>query len=467
MKIFGFDIRLSRKANGGETVDSVLRRLMAADPAYSSVNVSPENCMRSTTVNAVVTAVSKRIASLPVKVYKQVKTDGEPARIRRELMPNHPVAKLLRMPNRWQDRTTLWLDAVSWLMRHGNLYFFKARGTTGPIRELVPLQPGGVEIEQDDNLDLTYKFAQQDGAPRTYKPEQIMHARLGARNGYKGNSPVLDVSEAIALEIAAEHMGGSIFGNSAMPSLVFKHGALSRGFKTEEEERKFIEDFQAVYSKTGRFKSMVVPFGMDVDSLDIDNEKSQFLATRQYQRTVIAGAWGVPPHLVGDLTGGTFNNVEQQSLDFTVNVVVPYVRILEAAMERSLLTDQDRRNGVIIRFNVDAALRGDFKTRQEGLNIQRQAGVINANDWREHENLNPISEEDGGEEYWRKGPSGQSAEPPASGNNNSSDTAADNSQAAVDARAKLTALKVSSSLKHTETLVKSAQNTGIENDDKA
>ena len=126
---------------------------------------------------------------------------------------------------------------------------------------------------------------------------------------------------------------------------------------------------------------------------------------------MIAGAFGVPPHLVGDLSRGTYNNVEQQSLDFTLNVVLPYVRIFEAAMERDLLTDDDRRAGIVIRFNLEAALRGDFKTRQEGLKIQREAGVINANEWREHEGMNPISEKDGGEGYWQQGPSGQSANP--------------------------------------------------------
>jgi HK97 family phage portal protein len=151
---------------------------------------------------------------------------------------------------------------------------------------------------------------------------------------------------------------------------------------------------------------------MEIDKVDIDNDKAQFLATRQYQRTVIAGAFGVPPHMVGDLSKGTFNNVEQQSLDFTINVVLPYVRIFEASMERALLTDEDRRGGVIIRFDLEGALRGDFKTRQEGLKIQREAGVINPNDWRQAENMNPISAEDGGETYWLKGPSGQGADAP-------------------------------------------------------
>jgi len=128
---------------------------------------------------------------------------------------------------------------------------------------------------------------------------------------------------------------------------------------------------------------------------------------------VIAAAFGIPPHLVGDLSRGTFNNVEQQSIDFTTGVILPIVRSFEAAMERALLTDEDRASGVIIRFNLMGILRGDFKSRQEGLNIQRNAGVINANEWREMENMNPISDEDGGELYWMKGTSGQGGDPAA------------------------------------------------------
>ena len=116
---------------------------------------------------------------------------------------------------------------------------------------------------------------------------------------------------------------------------------------------------------------------------------------------MIAGAFGVPPHLVGDLERATFNNVEQQDQDFTLNVVMPVAQAFEAAMERDLLTDQDRASGIVIRFNLDSILRADFKSRQEGLRIQRDAGVINANKWREIEGHNPISDDDGGNDYLR------------------------------------------------------------------
>jgi HK97 family phage portal protein len=207
-------------------------------------------------------------------------------------------------------------------------------------------------------------------------------------------------------------MGSSLFGNGAMPGIIFNYAAGSAGHKTDEERKSFVDDFHAAYNKRGRFRAMLLPKGIEAGTpIEVQNEKAQFLETRQYQRTVIAGAFGVPPHLVGDLSKGTFNNVEHQNLAFTQQVILPYVRMFEAAMERDLLTDEDRRAGIVIRFNLEGALRGDFKTRQEGLKMQREAGVINANEWREMEGLNPISKRDGGEGYWQQGPSGQSATP--------------------------------------------------------
>lgn len=421
MRFGPLEISLSRKSAQTLTLDQLIGRLDAVHETFSGISVTPENCMQSPTVNAIVTAVSRRISVLPVKVMRraEVKPEGKneevpsTRRVRKEELPNHPVAKLLENPNRWQDRVSFWADATSALMRHGNFYAYKSRGQTGPIRELLPLQSGAVSVDQDlDTLDLIYRATLANGQYREFAVPQIMHARSAARNMIKGDSPINDIREAIALEITAERMGASVFGNSAMPSMVFKHEATSLGFESAEEEQQFIDDFQAAYSKKGRFKSMILPKGMGVDTVAVDAEKAQFLATRQYQRTVIAGAFGVPPHMVGDLSRGTFNNVESQSLDFVINVILPFVRIFEASMERSLLIDEDRRSGVIIRFDLDAAIRGSFKERQEGLNIQRQAGVISVNDWRQHENMNPISEDDGGDEYYRQGPSGQSATPP-------------------------------------------------------
>ena len=97
----------------------------------------------------------------------------------------------------------------------------------------------------------------------------------------------------------------------------------------------------------------------------------------------------------------TFNNVEQQDTDFTINVVMPYVKMIEEALERDLLTPSDRSGGVIIRFNLDSVQRADFKSRQEGLQIQRLNGIISADEWRELDYRNPLPDDQDGREYWR------------------------------------------------------------------
>lgn len=410
MKVFGLEITRAAAPGAksdGISLDTLIRRLETAYETGSGIAITPETAMQSPTVHAIVTVTTRAMGTLPCHVL--LKTTDAQGRTRKERQPDHPVQRLLNRPNDWQSRVDYWSDATSWLLRYGNYYAFKSRGQTGPVRRLLPFHPGNVTVEQRSDWSLIYKVTdQQIGGYREFRSEEIHHIRGPARNGTMGDSPVMDAREAIALEIAAEKFGSSFFGNGALPLLMFNFRSDFHGFKNEQEEQEFLEDFQEKYSKRGRFRAMLMPNGLEAESSDIQNDKAQFLETRKHQRTVIAGAYGIPPHLVGDLERTINNNIEQQNLDWSQKVILPLARTAEAAMERDLLTEEDRRRGIIIRFNLDGLLRGDFKTRQEGLKIQREAGVINPNEWREEEGRNP---RDGGDEYWEQGPSGQTGAP--------------------------------------------------------
>jgi HK97 family phage portal protein len=382
------------------SLDTLIRRLESQYATVSNIVVTPETCMQSPTVNAIVTAVSRRLSVSPVRVMRR--TFGANGRERKELLPSHPVARLLSKPNSFQSRASYWLDAGSCLMRYGRFFAFKAQGNTGPIRRLIPLDPSAVTVQQDDQtLEPSYRATLVGGRQMDIPVTEMHHVRGSARDFLTGDSTVMDVRESIALEIAMEKYGASFFGNGAMPLLVFQLMQGFQNFKTKEEETAFLDSVAKATGGNKRHSSFLLPKGMEMKDVTTDNEKSQFIDARKYQRTVIAGAFGVPPHFVGDLERATFNNVEQQDTDFVINVVMPQAQVFESAMERDLLTDEDRRDGVIIRFNLDAVQRADFKTRQEGMQIKRQNGVINANDWREAENMNPISDEDGGEDFIR------------------------------------------------------------------
>ena len=409
MRLFGLDISLARKG-GTLSIDQVIKRLEAIRDTVSGINITPETALASPTVHAIDTAISRRLSTLPIYVLQKSTSNG---RTKKERLPNHPVQKLLNRPNDNETRTSYWLDAVSWLLRYNRFYAFKARGKTGPIRRLDPIAPSAVEVKQNADRSLSYEVRLEGGGKVKYQRSEMHHARGRSTRGIDGESPFVHIAETVALEIAAERFGAAFFGNGAMPLMVFKYIQGTGGHKTKEERDEFIQNFREEYGQGKRFRAMIMPKGMEMmDPVPLENDKAQMIETRRYQRTVIAGALGVPPWFVGDLERGNFANIEHQSLTFVLNVVMPYARIFEDAMEMDLLTVEDRNAGVIIRFNLDAALRGDFKSRQEGLKIQREMGVINADDWREMENMNPIGKANGGEDYWRQGPSGQTAAAP-------------------------------------------------------
>jgi len=375
--------------------EDVLNRLILSQEGALSSLVTPETCMQSPTMNAIVTAISRRLAITPVHVFQKKVVDGK---AEKELLPSHDAAKLLKTPNSWQSSYDFWQDASSTIVRHGKFYSYKS-SSGGKIRELLPLDPSIVTPKQDPKTwKVTFRVSVTGGEKQVYQPDQLFAARGPARNFVEGDSTVDDVKTSIALEILAEKFGANFFKNGALPLMIFKYAEGSAGFETKEQEQEFLKDLEDAFGGGNMLKSMLVPKGIDApETLKVEHDKAQFVESRKYQRTVIAGAFGVPPHLVGDLERGTFNNVEQQDKDFTLNVILPYVRAFESSMERDLLSESDRDAGIVIRFNMDGDLRAAFKERQEGLRIQREMGIINANEWREQEGMNPRDDEQGDE----------------------------------------------------------------------
>ena len=67
-------------------------------------------------------------------------------------------------------------------------------------------------------------------------------------------------------------------------------------------------------------------------------------------------------------------------------------------MTRRLLTSDEKKK-YYIKFNVDGLLRGDYQSRMNGYATARQNGWMSANDIRSLENLDLISDEEGGNLY--------------------------------------------------------------------
>jgi HK97 family phage portal protein len=167
-------------------------------------------------------------------------------------------------------------------------------------------------------------------------------------------------------------------------------------FDTKESRDSFLKDFDEAFSgNIGAHRTGLLPPGITFEPVSISTQNAQWIESRKLGSREIFGIMGVPPHKGGDLADATFSNVENENLAFVIDSITPITVGLEQAITRDLLNWDTT---LYTRINLSALLRGDFKSRQEGLNIQRRAGVINANEWRDLEDLNPRTDE-GGEEY--------------------------------------------------------------------
>ena len=141
---------------------------------------------------------------------------------------------------------------------------------------------------------------------------------------------------------------------------------------------------------------MVLEGGATAKTLSMTAKDAEFIETRKFQKSEIATMFNVPSHMVGDLEHATFSNIEQLSINFEKFTIRPLATKIEAVLNASLLTELEQKQGYYFKFNTDALLRGDIKSRYDAYAVGRQWGWLSANDVRNKEDQEEV---EGGDAY--------------------------------------------------------------------
>ena len=104
--------------------------------------------------------------------------------------------------------------------------------------------------------------------------------------------------------------------------------------------------------------------------------------------------------MIQNLERSTNNNIEQQSIEFKTYALGPWMMTWEQETYRSLLTTKEQDQKYFAKFNQNALMRGDYKTRMEGYRAGVQMGLYSLDETRALEDLNPIGEAKGGDIHW-------------------------------------------------------------------
>ena len=352
----------------------------------SGKTVNERTAMQTTAVYACVRILAETIASLPLHTYKHT-TSGKEKAI------EHPLFYLLHdEPNPEMTSFVFRETLMSHLLLWGNAYAQIIRDGRGKVLSLYPLLPDRMTVDRTAKGDLYYEYRKDTGSVLLPKDEVLHIPGLGF-DGLVGYSPIAMAKNAIGMALACEEYGSTFFANGANPGGVLEHPGVVK------DPSKIRESWNAVYQgSSNAHRVAVLEEGMKFQSIGIPPEQAQFLETRKFQINEIARIFRIPPHMVGDLEKSSFSNIEQQSLEFVMYTLDPWVIRWEMALQRALFSPTEKKE-YFVKFNVDGLLRGDYQSRMSGYAVGIQNGYFSPNDVRRLENLNLIPDEDGGNVY--------------------------------------------------------------------
>ena len=383
MGLFDF-LRSEKRDNGQNFIFSTL----GGGASNTGVRVDENTSLTFAAVYACVRVLSESVASLPIHVMKR-EDNGNVVTDR-----THPIYNLVaKRPNKIMTSYTWRNSLMANLCLQGNSYYIIVRDNAARPTELIYVNPEDVEIKYSGG-EVFYSIKHYD---TPFTADNILHFMGLGFDGIKGKSVVELHRDTIGLSIAANKYGGSFYGNAATPSGILKHpGKLSA-----EAAGRLSTSWNNKYAggPTNAHRTAILEEGMEFKSISLSPQDADFLNTRKFQVAEIARLFRVPPHMIQDLDRATYSNIEQQSIDFVMHTLRPYLVNLEEEMNRKLFRENEQ-DSYYIKLNVAGLLRGDSAARADYYREMSSIGVLSINEIRRLEELNDLPGEAGDKHYY-------------------------------------------------------------------
>jgi HK97 family phage portal protein len=346
-----------------------------------------------------VNLLSGDVAGLPLHLYRRTGKGKERL--------HTPLAQVISVaPNGYQSSFQWREQGMARLLLNGNSYYRIHPGRRGAVDRLQPLHPLRVRPDLVDEDRKRYTYRREDGREERFAGHEILHLMGLSLDGIAGVSAITWGRASLGMAMAAEEFGSRQFTD--MPKMT---GLLQPEGKLEQKDRDALQrSFREAWGRAGAGGAPVLPHGVKWESVGMTNVDAEYLTTRKFQVTETARWFGVPPHKIGDLEKATFSNIEAEQISYVVHSLLAWLRRIETTINRELVLEDD----VFGEFLVDGLLRGDSKSRAEAFAIYLDRGVLNPDEVRDKENMNPRADGRGGEYHRAANLAGKPAQDGAS-----------------------------------------------------
>jgi HK97 family phage portal protein len=346
----------------------------------SDVYVSPETAMKLAAVYSCIYVLASNVAQMPLHVMRK---NGNAVTAARD----HPVFYLIHdEPNDWQTsykwRELKQRHVLGW----GNGYTRVQRSRRGEVTKLDACMPWETTLLNTGGR-YTYGVYNEEGS-FAISPDDMIHIRALGNNQKMGLSPIMQHAETIGMGMSGQKYTSSFFSGNARPAGIV---SVKGDLKTEGWDRlKKVWQKAAQALRSQENKTLLLPADLDYQALTVSPVDAQLIDMMKLNRSMIAGIYNVPAHMINDLEKATFSNITSQAIQFVRYTIMPWVANWEQELNRRLFTRAERAAGYYVRFNLAGLMRGTPQERAQFYHFAITDGWMSRNEARTFEDMNPV-----------------------------------------------------------------------------
>jgi HK97 family phage portal protein len=351
--------------------------------------VSNDAAMRIATAFTCVDVRSSAVGMLPANPYRYPNQNSD----RKEIAYDHWTYRVFHVrPNPWQTPSQFWKLVVQRVDLEGDCFAYITR-TLGMERvDVLNYSDVVVSCGEHDNNP----YYEVKGKAVAYS--DVLHFKeVPSKDGKRGLSKIELHQETFgSAKRQKKYSNRSL--NVVPPFYLGAPGNVNikdEGIKSVKEK---LQQQTSDYFDDGTLP--VLTNGMEVKTVGLKPVDAAYLEQINATKEDIFGIFRVPPAIAGAFkTGVTYNNLEQQNLQFLIYSMSGLLKNIEEEVNEKAYTTREQGR-YFMKFNVGALLRTDLKSQAEWLSAMFKLGVYSRDEIRDILDKNPLP---GGDRYYIEG----------------------------------------------------------------
>ena len=342
-------------------------KLFGVGENYSEEVVSERRAHGLATVYSCINVIARTAASIKPAVLQEQGPNQKQA------LTDHAVYESwCQEPNKYMTGANMMLTSMLHANSWGNSVIGISRDSRGNPYAFEIIQPGDWDVKVQDGLAF-YSIRGE-----IYSASDVLHFRWLSMDGLKGISPIRQNAMLMGKAFRNERYSTMALGKKP-PGILSYEGILS---PTQQAQNQ-----KSWKNDLANGDTPILSGKWTFDPILMSAEDAAYIETAKLTDQQICGIFQVPPNFIQNYENMAWPVAEQADLTFAKHTMRPIFHVVEQECNMKLFTKKEKKN-TFLKYNMNALLRADSKTRAEFYTAMRNVGGMNGDDIRSLEDMN-------------------------------------------------------------------------------